>query len=68
MINLMGLYNKSLVRCYGINNLTCVTYESPYNAFMVGNKNIDSWIQGIKDTVNGLYKSALKNAEDYLNK
>lgn len=67
-INLMGLYNKSLVRCYGINNLTCVTYESPYNAFMVGNKTIDSWISGIKDTVNGLYKNALKNAVEYLKK
>lgn len=67
-INLMGLYNKSLVRCYGVNNLTCVTYESPYNAFIVGKKTVDTWISGIKDTVNGLYKNALKNAEGYLNK
>ena len=67
-VNLMGLYNNSLIRCYGINNLTSGTYESPYSAFITGKRTPATWISGIKNNVNSQYANALKNAKEYLDK
>ena len=67
-VNFAGLSNNSLVRCYGVNNLTCITYEAPYTAFITGKKTPTTWLEGIKSNITNGYQNALNNALEYLNK
>ena len=67
-ISVQGISNLSPVRCYGLTNIVCETYEYPYVAFKTGGKTPATWVKGVMDTVDDKFGDYLSTAEGYLNK